>query len=151
MEKIIEQFRHKGRLFIWNFHPENRNSPGWNLTGDTEGCSSLMELLEHMQGASFSSRKTIAIERATARQVKVITGAKPYKWVTELHLQYKKGEPQLWYTEEKEERLHITFGEREIDLLQTALQRIIKGEGDFAIGDSGQQHLLYFWWFLEGA
>jgi hypothetical protein len=149
MESQIEKFKLKGRLFVWKFHPENRNYPGWNLTGDTEGCNSLIELLELMQASSFPSRKTIATQTATISQVKAATGTKPFKSANKLTLRYRKGEPQFWYTEEVDNGIRVTFGEREIELLQTALRRIIKGEGDFAIGDSEDEHLVYFWWFLE--
>jgi hypothetical protein len=149
MESQIEKYKLKGRLFVWKFHPENRNYLGWNLTGDNEGCNSLIELLELMQTSSFPSHNTITTQPATINQVKATTGSIPFKSISKLNLRFRKGEPQLWYIEEVDNGIQVTFGEREIELLQTALQRIIKGEGDFALGDSKDEHLVYFWWFLE--
>jgi hypothetical protein len=149
MENNRQPFELRGRLALWKFSPENQKYIGWNLTADEEGCLYLVELLEEMQSAPSSSGKVIATKPATARLVKAISGSRPYKTVRRISLQYHKGAPQLWITEEREDELMISFGEREIELLQTALFRIRKGEADFAIGDANDGHLLYFWWFAE--
>lgn len=146
METDIPKMKLQGRLSIWKFSPENRNYIGWNLTGDIQGCISLIDLLEQMQHASLALlRLTLITEPITAEHGKVIAGAKPFKTAQQLTLQYAKGEPQLWHTEEADEEVILSFGDREIELLQTALYRVIKGEHDFAIGDAQDEHLLYFW------
>lgn len=149
MENHVEKLKHTGRVYIWKFIPENRNYPGWNLTADIEGCNSLIKLLQQMQLASFPSHKTIITHPATINQVKAATDNKPFETVGRIALKFRKGEQQLWQTEERNDVLEIRFGEREMQLLQTALQRIIKGEGDFAIGDAENEHLVYFWWLPE--
>lgn len=149
MESPIQSFQLQGQLSLWKFSPKNQKYIGWNLTADTEGCLSLIELLEQMQAAPASSEKIIATQPATLTHVKTLTGSRPHKTVHQVTLRYRKGEPQLWITEERDDELVITFGDREIDLLQTALYRILKGESHFAIGDATDGHLLYFWWFGE--
>lgn len=150
MESNLQPFQLKGRLVLWKFSPEHQKYIGWNLTADEEGCTSLVELLEGMHTASSSAERTIATELATPSLVKAVTGSRPHKTVSRLTLRYHKDEPQLWRTEEEGDALLIHFGEREIELLQTALYRVLKGESDFAIGDTHEAHLLYFWRFTEG-
>lgn len=150
MESNTPSFQLRGRLSLWKFNPENQKYIGWNLTANTEGCLSLTDLLEQIQEGPASSEKTIATEPATTAMVKALTGSRSHKTVSQLTLRYRKGEPQLWLTEERDDTLVITFGDREIGLLQTALYRILKGESHFAIGDANDAHLLYFWWFGEG-
>ena len=145
----IQPLSIKGRLSLWKFSPENLKYIGWNLTANTEGCLSLTELLEELQAAPSSAEKILGTQPATLTQVKALTGSRPYKTINQLTLRYHKGEPQLWITEERNDGLVLTFGEREIDLLQTALYRILKGESHFAICDANDGHLLYFWWFGE--
>lgn len=150
MESNPQLFQLTGRLMLWTFSAEHQKYIGWNLTVDEEGCSSLVELLEDLHAAPSPAEKTIATEPATSRLVKAISGSRPHKTVSRLTLRYYKGEPQLWRTEEECDALALSFGEREIDLLQTALYRVRKGESYFAIGDANDAHLLYFWGFSAG-
>ena len=149
MENRINKFKHKGRVFIWKFSPDNKNYPGWNFTSDLEGCYSLIELLELMQASPFPSKKLIPTNPVTLSQVKAVTGSKSYKSARLLALDYRKGQPEFWQTDQDPEKLKISFGDRELEFLQTALQRIIKGEGDFAIGNSNDEYQVYFWWFMD--
>lgn len=149
METHIPKIKLQGRLSIWKFRPENLNYIGWNLTGDVPGCVSFIELLEKMHASLASSHLTLITELISIEQVKAIAGAKPFKIVQQLTLQYAQGEPQLWRTEEGDVEVILSFGEREIELLQTALYRIMKGEHDFALGDANDEHLVYFWGYTE--
>lgn len=149
MENQFQPYQISGRVVLWKFSPEHYKYIGWNLTADEEGCLSLVELLEGVQAAGVSADRIIATQPATASLVKAITGFRPYKTVGQFTLRYQKGEPRLWRTEEREDALVIAFGEREIELMQTALYRILKGEADFAIGDANDSDLLYFWPFAE--
>lgn len=150
MESNLQQLQLRGRLALWKFSPDNFKYIGWNLAADVEGCLALVELLEGMQAAPASSAKSLTTGEASASLVKAVSGSKPHRTVGRLTLHYRKGEPLLWIIEEREEGLEITLGEREIELLQTALYRVMKGEADFAIGDANDSHLLYFWPFAEG-
>jgi hypothetical protein len=149
MESQIQLAESRGRLMLWKFSPDHRSYTGWNLAADEERCLSLGELLEGMHASRIPTDQTLAIEPADIGIIKAATGSKPYKTINRLTLRYRKGEPQLWVSEEAGDELLLSFGEREIELLQTALYRVLKGESDFAIGDANDQHLLYFWGFLE--
>lgn len=148
MESHLPPDPPKGRVLLWKFGPEHRSYIGWNLTADEEGCTFLVDLLEGMQASAMSPAAMITTVPATAPLVKAVTGSRPLKTVGRLVLHYSKGEPQLWITGEEEDTLVITFGDREVELLQTALLRVVKGESDFAIGDEKDEQLLYFWGYL---
>lgn len=149
MERHLPPYSPKGRVLLWKFGPEHRNYIGWNLTADEEGCTFLVELLEGMQASAMPPSARITTVPATTPLVKAVTGSRPLMTVSRLILHYRKGEPQLWITGEEEGALVITFGDREVALLQTALLRVVKGESDFAIGDEKDDQLLYFWGYLE--
>ena len=145
MDRTIEKFQFSGSLYIWKYVDDQSHYPGWNITGDNDGCDSLIELLEIMDKSDYPSRKSIKTVPVTANQVKVANGGR-YKATESLKLDYKRYGQIEWKTSETKDGLLIEFNKDKIKELKTSIQKIKKGNGDFAVSDSLDDNVLYFWW-----
>lgn len=138
-----------GRVFLWTFRPDSRHARGWHLAADAEGGEFFSQLLDRIAEVP-GSITTLQLTAASPADIKAISGSRPASIAPELILNLDRKEEAHWHTEEQEGKLLLTLGVTKLQLLQTALLRIRKGEGDFAIGDERDEHLLNFWAFPEG-
>ena len=97
--------------------------------------------------------KTVSIDVPSESQLKVPNNQKglaQWKSAKQLTLNYsKQGPDEEWIVTEKTDEVEVKFGKGKLRRLQTAIAEIPKGKGDFAISDSDDENILYFWWNLE--
>ncbi|KAA3439777.1 hypothetical protein [Rufibacter hautae] len=153
MEAEIQKFKLKGRVYLWKYKELENRYPGWNLATDADGCDSLVKLLNLMDTSELPSKKTVPTEVPTKLQLKVPNyqqGLASWRAAKYLTLNFKKqGQISEWNITENGEEVEVRFGVGKLNQLRTAIAGIPQGKGDFAISDSDEENILYFWWNLE--
>lgn len=150
MEALIEKFKVNGKVYIWMYTDNQKNYPGWNLTVDLQAGISLIELLDLMTASEWSSKKTISTELPTKFQLKVPNnelGLAKWRTKPKLTLNYRKEESKdFWLITETDNGIEIQFGKTKLTDLKNAINRVPKGDGDYAISDMDDKNILYIWW-----
>jgi hypothetical protein len=103
-----------------------------------------------MEQSEFSSKKSMKTSIPTNRQIDV-PNDRNTEWITKsfIDLKYLKLETDQWSVNPKEDSLEIVIGKHKIHELKKAIVKVKAGEGDFAISDNEENHVLYFWWSLK--
>ncbi len=147
MDSSIEKFIPVGSISIWKYSEKNPLHRHWNLTADTKGCDSLLELLSLMQVSQFSSKKTVRLALPTDQQINVPNNRNA-KWHSKLilELKYTKSNNDQWQLYETNNTIEIIAGNNKLIELCEVLKKIKNNKGDFAISDGNDDNVLYFWW-----
>jgi hypothetical protein len=148
MEQHISKFKLQGNIYLWKYKANTRNYPGWNFTADDLGCRSFVELLTLMRSSLYGSKKSIQLAEPTNAQTRAAVDLMFFP-AQSLLVVYKKGRAGMWKMEKINGALELSFDDDTAEKLQRAVERVRNGEGDFAISDSSEENILYFWWFLE--
>lgn len=56
MRNEVEDWVQEGRLCVWRYAGKNCGLPGWQWSGDPDGCRSVRNLLDRMQGGPACNR-----------------------------------------------------------------------------------------------
>ena len=149
MKAQIEKHKVNGKVYTWTYKDNSRNYPGWNFTVNSKASKSLSELLDLMSSCEWSTKKKITTELPTQAQLDVPNnqnGIAKWKSKTNLILNCKMSESENhWLINELDDGIEIQFGKAKLIELQSAINGIPKGNGDFAISDQNEQNILYFW------
>lgn len=152
MEQSIEKIKKEGKIYFWRYTENTRNYPGWNISFDDDGFTFLNRLLNLMQKSQWPSKKSISTDPPTEKVLLGVNnsgGRASWKTVKTLSIQYKKKSPypNLWRLNEEEQALTISMGSNKLNEFITAIIDTKKDHGDFAISDSIEENILYFWRF----
>lgn len=150
----VNKWKQEGRLYLWRYIENTRNYPGWHLTADDTCCHSLVDLIERMLTARWSSHKSLVVTPPTKEVLSVPNnrgGEAGWKAVRILTLKYPKDKVRddHFSLEENGDEIILSAGRENLKLLNEWMLRISKGEGDYAI-QIGETHL-WFWWTLQQA
>jgi hypothetical protein len=150
MKEEIQKFKVSGKVFLWKYKDNQRNYPGWNLTVDKVASPNLVDLLDLMDSCEWSTKKTLTTEEPTQAQLNVPNnqrGQAGWKSAQQLTLNSRKLESDdFWAVIENNGDVEIQFGKGKLKKLRTAIAEIPLGKGDFAISDTKEENILYFWW-----
>lgn len=148
-----ERYKISGKVYIWAYKDNYSNYPGWNFTANTKASENLSELLNLMSECELSTKKKIMLALPTQAQLNVPNnqnGLAKWKSKPNLILNYKTSESKNhWLISEIDNGIEIQFGKAKLNELQSAINEIPKGHGDFAISDKKNKNILFFWWNLE--
>lgn len=145
-----EFYKFKGKVHLWKYLEKQSNYPGINLTADTDGCASLIELLTRFRKDEYQPTKTLALHPTTKNIARVGTAKSTFKSFSTITLNFiSEGEP-IWTIEEQlNDEIKISFSLPYLKEFENALKRVKVDEGDFPIADKKRKHVLYFWWYLD--
>jgi hypothetical protein len=101
-----------------------------------------------MKLSEYSSKKIVNIEAATKKQTQVTDRSSTFRSAQKLTISHKKNSKELWQLNINGD-VEIVFGEDKLTELEDAIRKVRTNEGDFAIADSKDENILYFWWHLE--
>jgi hypothetical protein len=136
----------QGNVYLWRYKGNARNYPGWHLTANAQGCASLLELLDQMRGAQFSSEPAIPLSAPTQRQIGVPNAPLqpvPMKGFQLYHSPTKLAADH-WHLAESNERVRLEVGHENLSVLRKGIADVARHEGDYSIGPTGEE--LWFWW-----
>ncbi len=150
MDQSIEKHKLKGNFYIWQYKERNPQRLCWNFTADIDACDSLLRLIGLMEQSGFSSTKSIKTSIPANLQIDVPNNRNK-NWLTKsfIELRYLKPETDQWSIIPRNDSLEIIAGKNKMAEFKTAITRVKAGEGDFAISDKEENHILYFWWSLK--
>ncbi|WP_421765240.1 hypothetical protein [Ekhidna sp.] len=145
----IRKLKLTGTLYLWTYTENDRNYSGWNLSTTPESLSDLHELLNLMEQCQWSTTKTIRVQPPTPTQLNTVNnrnGKANWKSTSELILKANKNvDADSWNYRIGTNNLELTFGTKKLVELRNSLNKISKGNGDFAITDELDENILYFW------
>ncbi len=147
----VDRFKQRGSVWLWRDVSHRRNFPGWNVTADVEGCSSLVELLSRMINSNWGSSKTILLAdlpEIIANNCERLVA--PDEWTVQC-TKHSNDEHWKWTGSSSAPRLKCD--ESMLKEIRVAIENVANGRGDFRLGselqsihDSEESILsLWFW------
>ena len=147
-DEQVNKWRQQGRIYLWRYAGTSRNHSGWHMTADEVGCQSLLDLLDIMRDAQYAAKRTVQLTRPGERELTSGCSARP-RPATRLELSHSKPKmaPAHWCLAVEGARVTLELGAERLEELREGIQGIPSGNGDYCIGDDGQE--LWFWWRAE--
>lgn len=150
-DPAVNRWRARGGVYIWHYRDNVRNYPGWHLTADAEGCTSLLELLTLMLEARYSSQTTITLKEPPAHVAGVANYGSRWYSASSIEIRYPKGqvEPDTWELTVTRGKIRLIMGEANIEAFLESIQDVQNGGGDYCLGpeDDREDMELWFWWY----
>jgi hypothetical protein len=149
MKPISHSWKQEGSISLWRYTENERNYPGWHLSADTRGCSSLSSLLQSLAADGDGAARAIALEPPTASVLAIPNnrgGQAKFRAPAKLRVRFVR-DPRLWSFPKTLEPAELAFGYDWLAPLKQGLDAISQGQGDYSIGIDHDGNLpLWFWW-----
>ncbi len=160
----VKRWRQSGKVYLWRYRDNSRNYPGWNMTTDVAGCSSLLELLDLIDAARWSCTAAIRVSRPTPEILNMVgnmAGAARWSSRGTFVLRVPKGKvtEDHWDVRVDARTVTLTLGVARLPEFRQAVIDLQQGEGDFGLGPPDESDLhdaafdrqcLSFWWIPGG-
>lgn len=142
-------WKQAGRVSLWCYTENERNFPGWHLTADATGCSSLISLIDAFAFDNVAVSRTLEVVAPTAEILAVPnnrSGRAEWGAPTKLRLSFSLV-PTEWAFPNASDLATLTVGSEWLAPLRKGIEGIPKGLGDYSIGTQSNGNLrLWFWW-----
>jgi hypothetical protein len=136
-------------VWLWRYSSSDRNYPGWHLTADRAGASSLIGLLEVLISGNQSVFRTVQLGRPTPA-IFSVPNNRNAEWTAPSKLRIGvAADPNEWIFTCADATAHLTLGRNWCPMLRQALSGVPLGKGDFSIGQSDSAQRLWLWWYLS--
>ncbi|MCP3943509.1 MAG: hypothetical protein GY710_18800 [Desulfobacteraceae bacterium] len=139
----INQWKQKGKIYIWKYHDNPRNYHGWHFTGDSLGCDSLIEFLTLLSSAELGTYRTLKLNHPTPNQHRV-PGCKKKVLPEQKLIIERSNSSDAWEIMNLQGKLKFELGASQIDQFISGVKDVKIGNGDYSIKN------LWFWWNLSG-
>ncbi|QNA86132.1 hypothetical protein G4G27_20710 [Sphingomonas sp. So64.6b] len=151
MTPKVDEWKQVGRLYVWRYPRWRDKHAQWHFTGDASGCSSLIDLLDHMRSGGIASYRTLKLGKVTESIWCVPNYGRPINEPFE-RLRFKF-EPEREDLEivVTDDLLTLHFGAKQFASLRAAFVDVSVGLGDFGIAtsDDRRANSWMFWWMLD--
>jgi hypothetical protein len=135
-------------IYLWRYHENRRNYPGFHLTADAQGCALLIAALEVSSTTTIDRTNRFELSRATSSVLSVpnnrggtATFSSYSEWVIECGAKLADGHQCFEITGS---RCRLLVSPRRSAEILSGVMAIADGRGDYCIGDD--DHELWFWW-----
>jgi hypothetical protein len=154
-DPTVARWKLRGRVCLWRYRTLGPRWHGWHLAADTEGCASLLELLDLMQRARFSSRATLPLTEPPEAVLDVPNrdtyDARPATSWTLIHPK-RVTEPRTWELSSSGTAVTLRFGSDYFPVLRKAIVDLSERTGDYAIGtERPDATWIWVWWWSPHA
>lgn len=147
----ITAWKQAGTISLWHYTENERNYPGWHLTGDRTGCASLATLLRAFEKLAAEAHRTVAVSTPNKHILAVPNNRggraafrAPSKWrITYLP---DADKAQIWQFSEQNAVLELTLGNDALIELLDGIEGVPAGKGDYSIGLDGNEPLWFWRW-----
>jgi hypothetical protein len=147
-------WKQAGRISLWRYTENERNFPGWHVTADATGCSSLISLLDAFASDNVAVSRTVEVVAPTPEILAVPnnrSGRAAWSAPTKLVLSFSTAAAQ-WSFPNSSDPAAFTVGSEWLALLRKGIEGIPNGLGDYSIGTQSNGNLrLWFWWWPSAA
>lgn len=139
-------WKQRGTISLWRYIENQKNFPGWHLNADSEGCASLLELIDALRdnpGGELTTRLSAPIPQQLAvPNNRTAAWIVPQFWVIQ-----HDPEGEHWNFASESETVTLIAGARWLDLLSEGVAGIPAKQGDYSIGPGRlRESRLWFWW-----
>ncbi|MCD9087613.1 hypothetical protein [Stenotrophomonas sp. SY1] len=152
--KHAHVWKQTGSLVLWYYTENERNYPGWHLTADTEGCRSLIALLDALANDGEPAMRTFQIKPPTAAHLAVPNnraGHAAWHAPGKLKLAFSS-DPCEWKFPVKQELAVLALGAEPLRAMRNGLEDVLQGRGDYCIDVPHRNCApLWFWWWPKSA
>lgn len=144
----FDRWQQSGSVWLWRYSGRDRNYPGWHLTADRAGASSLIELLDVLVNGKQRGFRTVQLVRPTPAILSA-PNKRNAEWAapSKLRIGFAR-DPNEWIFTCADATAQLTFGLDWYPMLRQAVSGIPLGKGDFSIGPSESSQRLWLWWYL---
>ena len=140
-DPAVDRWKPTGKIYFWIFPEDARNYPGWNCHVDRDGCNSVIELLDLMIAAPWSSSRTVTLTTTDPEIARRAGEGSIWHGAKQLRIVH----PQAQVTETSWEwsgsffTPALTLGREKLVDLRTGYQRVASGDWDFCVHADDQQ------------
>ena len=149
MKSASHSWNQDGSISLWRYTENERNYPGWHLSADARGGTSLSTLLQALAADGPSTTRTINLDPPTTPVLAVPNnrgGRARHRAPTKLRVGFAK-DSSLWSFPATLEPAQLVFGYDWLAPLLEGIEAISQGRGDYSIGTDQDGSLpLWFWW-----
>lgn len=139
----VHHWKQKGQLYLWRYEPENKNYAGWHLSGDTDGLSSLVELIQAMESSGTEQYRTVNLAQPGEVQYQIPgCRSKPVP-VAKLRVKYEPRRSSDFELLIQEDVLTLSMGRGNVNQYCTALRGLAQGKNDVHLGRGN--HGVWLW------
>jgi hypothetical protein len=142
-------WKQAGQIALWRYAENERNYPGWHLTADATGCTSLVALFDALAADGIAASRTVETVPPTAAILAVPNnraGRAAWKAPRKLRISLSTTAAQ-WSFPQLLDPAEFTVGLDWLAPLREGIDGIPRGLGDYSIGSSDNGSLpLWFWW-----
>jgi len=142
-------WKKSGQIMLWRYTEHDRNFPGWHLTADPAGCTSLKALIDVLTADGVPSSRVFDVSPPKER-VLAVPNNRPGRavWVSPSKLRLSlSADSSQWQFPDALEPAELTLGADWLPELRKGIEGIGRGIGDYSIGGRRNGSLpLWFWW-----
>ena len=140
-DPAVSRWKQNGLAAFWR----EPKSDHWNLTADDECCRSLIELIDLMQNAQWSSRAQVSLTMPDRTANGDVAGA---KFAKSIEICYPKDQVGREHWEiRSDQNLSLEIGFDRLFELRSVVNDIRVGNGDYSIGSDANP--LWVWWWVN--
>jgi hypothetical protein len=133
---------------IWRYRDDQRNYRGYHLSADSEGCAALLQWLRSSKGRTDFHLQPVTQAVIGVPNHQGDLSACESCNIFMLHIRPDAASGHFLVTE-KSGRLSLECSPQQVERLIKGVEDIQRGEGDYRIGEGGNQ-VLWFWWYPRG-
>ena len=140
-----------GSFSVWRYEPTNRNYFGFHCSGNAEGVTSIVLLLEAFLFEGKTQSRNVALSSPSESNLRVVGCKSKSVSCSRLTLNYfpEKESANLWSLTSSNNSMELSFGFNTVQQLKDATFGISLGKGDFCLGE--KESALWFWWQLKSS
>lgn len=142
-------WRQQGLVSLWRYVGASRSYRGWHLSGNPDGCRSLLALIDALSDSSPVLYRTVSLappsEALLAVSGRMFSGV---EGVSKLRVA-RCASPAGWDLTASKDVVSLSFGEIWRGKLREAANAMLNGGGDFQIGSGDGEHRIWFWWWKQ--
>ncbi|MGK2883293.1 MAG: hypothetical protein ACSLE8_00695 [Rhodococcus sp. (in: high G+C Gram-positive bacteria)] len=132
----------EGRIALWRYRENRRNYPGYHMTCDAVGGEWLAEQIRKLRPGKTLQ---VSLTPVTDEILSVPANWSPAVGFNVWHITFDSSIKTLVFSE-AHPRCHLSLPPESIPDLSAGISSMVAGKGDYAIGETDQQELWFWWW-----
>lgn len=149
MAHPVNSWKQSGNISLWRYTENQRNYPDWHLNADTNGCASLIALLDVLTEEGPDAYRTVKVTPPNQAQLAVPnnhSGRAAWQAPEKLRLSLSTDDA-AWIFPSQSNPAILVIGSDWLAPLRKGIKDILFGRGDYSIGNNSDDNLrLWFWW-----
>ena len=134
----MERFLQNLDVLCWRYKENVHNYPGLHFTAQPQACDALLTCLTLLQAEGSGSYRTVPLKSLSLRDEAKVTGGQAFEAFTRLRITVSSASDHLRQMSFHADGSTVRFdlAESGVTLLQTGIEAVKRGEGDYSIHPS---------------